>query len=76
MTMKLLEVTDLQVHFQTDRGVNRAVDGLSFTIAHGDALAIVAESGCGKSVTSMPVVRLLPTHPARSQATSIFADKT
>ncbi|APE43932.1 peptide ABC transporter ATP-binding protein [Sulfitobacter alexandrii] len=63
--MALLDVTDLQVHFQTDRGVNRAVDGLSFSIDQGEALAIVGESGCGKSVTSMSVLRLLPMPPGR-----------
>lgn len=63
--MKLLEVSNLQVHFHTDRGVNRAVDGLSFAINNGEALAIVGESGCGKSVTSMSVLRLLPTPPGK-----------
>ncbi|MCF2870415.1 ABC transporter ATP-binding protein [Octadecabacter sp. G9-8] len=63
--MKLLEVRDLQVHFETDKGVNRAVDGLSFSIDTGEALAIVGESGCGKSVTSMSVLRLLPTPPGK-----------
>jgi peptide/nickel transport system ATP-binding protein len=61
----LLEVRDLQVHFQTETGVNRAVDGLSFAIDEGEALAIVGESGCGKSVTSLSVLRLLPTPPGR-----------
>ncbi|MEO1105596.1 MAG: ABC transporter ATP-binding protein, partial [Pseudomonadota bacterium] len=63
--MALLDVTDLQVHFRTPTGVNRAVDGLSFTIDKGDALAIVGESGCGKSVTAMSVLRLLPTPPGK-----------
>ncbi|MGB3246928.1 MAG: ATP-binding cassette domain-containing protein, partial [Sulfitobacter sp.] len=63
--MKLLDVSDLQVHFQTDRGVTRAVDGLSFAIDRGEALAIVGESGCGKSVTSMSILRLLPTPPGK-----------
>ncbi|MDU9004548.1 ABC transporter ATP-binding protein [Sedimentitalea todarodis] len=63
--MGLLDVIDLQVHFQTDRGVNRAVDGLSFSIDQGEALAIVGESGCGKSVTAMSVLRLLPTPPGK-----------
>lgn len=72
MAMKLLEVTDLQVHFQTDRGVNRAVDGLSFAIDQGEALAIVGESGCGKSVTSMSILRLLPTPPGKIAGDIVF----
>ncbi len=63
--MELLDVKDLQIHFQTETGVNRAVDGLSFTIEKGDALAIVGESGCGKSVTSLSLLRLLPTPPGK-----------
>ena len=63
--MALLEVRDLQVHFRTATGVNRAVDGLSFDIAEGEALAVVGESGCGKSVTSMAILRLLPTPPGK-----------
>lgn len=70
--MKLLDVSDLQVHFQTDRGVNRAVDGLSFSIDRGEALAIVGESGCGKSVTSMSVLRLLPTPPGKIAGNILF----
>lgn len=70
--MKLLEVSDLQVHFQTDRGVNRAVDGLSFDIDRGEALAIVGESGCGKSVTSMSLLRLLPTPPGKVAGKIMF----
>ncbi|MEP3331484.1 ABC transporter ATP-binding protein [Sedimentitalea sp.] len=73
--MKLLEVTDLQVHFQTDRGVNRAVDGLSFAIDRGEALAIVGESGCGKSVTSMSILRLLPTPPGKIAGDIMFRGK-
>ncbi|MEY8843051.1 ABC transporter ATP-binding protein [Cribrihabitans sp. XS_ASV171] len=70
--MSLLDVTDLQVHFQTDRGVNRAVDGLSFSIDKGEALAIVGESGCGKSVTSMSILRLLPTPPGKIAGKVLF----
>ncbi|MGD9861717.1 MAG: ABC transporter ATP-binding protein [Pseudodonghicola sp.] len=63
--MALLEVRDLQIYFRTATSVNRAVDGLSFDINAGEALAVVGESGCGKSVTSMSILRLLPTPPGK-----------
>ena len=61
----LLSVTDLRTWFFTDRGVVRAVDGVSFEVRHGETLGIVGESGCGKTVTSLSVVGLLPRPPAR-----------
>ncbi|WP_029004694.1 ABC transporter ATP-binding protein [Azorhizobium doebereinerae] len=63
--MSLLSVENLQVHFRTPDGVNRAVDGVSFEIGSGETLAIVGESGCGKSVTSMSILRLLPEPQAQ-----------
>src|SRR5687768_714934 len=55
----LLEVRDLRTHFRTDEGEVRAVDGVSFTMRRGQVLALVGESGCGKSVTSYSILRLI-----------------
>jgi peptide/nickel transport system ATP-binding protein len=63
--MALLEIDNLQTHFRTPDGVNRAVDGLSLQIEAGQTLAIVGESGCGKSVTAMSVLRLIPEPPGK-----------
>ena len=63
--MALLDVTELDVRFATPRGELRAVQGLSFAIEAGETLAIVGESGCGKSVTSMSILRLVPEPPGR-----------
>lgn len=56
----LLEVKNLSVAFETERGFSTAVDDISFTIPRGACVGIVGESGCGKSVTAMSLVRLLP----------------
>ena len=62
----LLSVEDLRTHFFTRDGVVRAVDGVSFTVAGGETLAIVGESGCGKSVTSLSILRLIASPPGRT----------
>ena len=63
--MPLLEVDDLQTHFFTRDGVVRAVDGVSFSVEPGKTLGIVGESGCGKSVTALSIMGLLPQPPAK-----------
>ena len=63
--MALLEVDNLQTHFFTREGVVRAVDGVSFTVEPGKTLGIVGESGCGKSVTALSIMGLLPQPPAK-----------
>ena len=63
--MPLLEVNRLQTHFRTPDGVNRAVDGVSFQVGEGETLAVVGESGCGKSVTANSILRLIPEPPGK-----------
>ena len=55
----LLEVKDLQTHFPTRAGLVRAVDGVSFYLDRGELLGLVGESGCGKSMTELSVMRLI-----------------
>ena len=62
---KLLEVKDLRTYFFTEEGVVRAVDGVSWDLDQGETLALVGESGCGKSVTAMSILRLIPNPPGR-----------
>ena len=63
--MSLLEVSDLRVHLFTKNGVVRAVDGIGFTLEAGRSLGIVGESGCGKTMTALSLMRLIPSPPAR-----------
>jgi len=56
----ILEVRDLATHFRTDEGIAKAVGGVSFTVRKGETLALVGESGCGKSVTALSILRLVP----------------
>ena len=61
---KILEVKNLAVSFQTFFGEVEAVRGISFDVKNGETLAIVGESGCGKSVTANSIIKLLPQPPA------------
>src|SRR5690554_287037 len=62
---EILKVNDLAVHFHLDKRIIPAVDGVSFSISKGETLGIVGESGCGKSVTALSIMRLLPSPPAK-----------
>ena len=61
----LLEVEDLRTHFDTSAGTVRAVDGITYTVNEGETVGIVGESGCGKSVGALSVLRLIPSPPGR-----------
>jgi oligopeptide/dipeptide ABC transporter ATP-binding protein len=69
--MPLLEVNDLHTHFFTRQGVVRAVDGVSFSLDTGETLGIVGESGCGKTVTALSIIGLIPKPPAKIVAGSV-----
>ena len=68
---KLLEVEGLRTHFETSAGVVRAVDGISYDVGEGETVAVVGESGCGKSVGALSILRLIPTPPGRVVSGSI-----
>jgi peptide/nickel transport system ATP-binding protein len=63
MAEPLLQLDALQTHFATSEGLVRAVDGVSFSVARGEMLGVVGESGCGKSVTAMSILQLNPVPP-------------
>ncbi|MEK7484078.1 MAG: ABC transporter ATP-binding protein [Planctomycetota bacterium] len=61
----LLEVQNLKTYFKTDEGMAKAVDGISYKLFKGETLGIVGESGCGKSVSAMSILRLIPSPPGK-----------
>jgi peptide/nickel transport system ATP-binding protein len=65
MAERLLDVTNLKTHFFTDEGVVRAVDGVDMHIDKGETLGVVGESGCGKSVTALSIMKLIPQPPGK-----------
>ncbi|MFZ4743132.1 MAG: ABC transporter ATP-binding protein [Limnohabitans sp.] len=68
----MLKIENLKVHFDTDDGVLHAVDGVNLHIDRGETLGVVGESGCGKSVTAMTIMKLLPMPPGRIAAGQIW----
>ena len=72
--MALLEVNDLKTHFFTREGVVQAVDGISFAVEKGKTLGIVGESGCGKSVTALSIMGLIPKPPAKIVGGEVLFD--
>src|SRR5262245_46514290 len=76
METPILEVRDLQTVFFTNSGLFRAVDHVSFSLRRGETLAIVGESGCGKSVSALSIMRLVPDPPGRIIGGQILLDGT
>ncbi len=74
MTAKLLEIENLNVHFHTPEGIARAVDGVSFHLDAGETIGLVGESGCGKSVTSLSILGLIPSPPGEIESGKIKFD--
>lgn len=72
--MNLLEVKNLKVEFRTDKGTVNAVNGVSYTLAEGETLGVVGESGCGKSVHALSLMRLIPEPPGRITEGEVLFD--
>src|SRR6201991_1453511 len=72
----VLDVKNLQTVFFTNSGLFRAVDNLSFHVRRGETLAIVGESGCGKSVSALSIMRLVPDPPGRVVGGSVMLEGT
>src|SRR5437899_10526741 len=72
----VLEVKNLKTVFFTNSGLFKAVDDISFTVKRGETLAIVGESGCGKSVTALSLMRLVPDPPGRIVGGSVLLEGT
>ena len=72
----LLDVRDLRTYFHVMDGLVKAVDGVSFSIKRGQTLGVVGESGCGKSVTALTIMRLLEVPPAEIASGEILFEGT
>jgi peptide/nickel transport system ATP-binding protein len=73
---KLLEIKNLRTYFYTDDGVARSVDGVSYEVDRGETLGVVGESGCGKSVTALSIMRLIPDPPGKITGGEILYNGT
>lgn len=72
MDNRLLEIKNLRTYFHTQMGVIKAIDGISFSVERGDILGILGESGCGKSVTALSIMRLIPSPPGKIESGEIL----
>jgi peptide/nickel transport system ATP-binding protein/oligopeptide transport system ATP-binding protein len=72
----LLEVRNLTTHFHTQDGIVKAVEGVSYSVAPGETIALVGESGCGKSVSALSVLRLIQEPPGKIKSGEIFFNGT
>mgnify|MGYP001825286409 FL=1 len=71
---RILKVRDLSVSFATNNGPAKVIEEVSFSMDHGQTLGLVGESGCGKSVTAMSIIRLLPSPPSRVESGQVIFD--
>ena len=70
----LLQVKDLRTHFYTEEGLVKAVDGVSYDVQEGETLALVGESGCGKSISALSLLKLIPIPPGRIVSGEVLFD--
>ena len=71
---RILKIRDLSVSFATDNGPAKVIEEVSFSMDHGQTLGLVGESGCGKSITAMSIIRLLPSPPSQVESGQIIFD--
>lgn len=74
MQNTLLEIRNLRTYFKTDEGIAKAVDGVDLKVIRGETLGLVGESGCGKSVTALSIMRLVPDPPGKIMGGEIIFD--